>query len=214
MRCPECGEDFAGVIHTCTRPRAATQQVQAEQDELESPARRHTNPLVRYLAEGWSIARWDDAAVRRAVRDGDALWYGLAFWIFGYFLAFLPFLAPVLAADVAQGVMFAVGAVILLPFEVLIFFLYYGACHLAARLLFQGEGAFFPLLRPLLLASIVRWVAVVPLVGPVIAGLWTMAVVMVVFEEVHRISRLKAFAIAYVLGLPLFVLRVWLSSLG
>jgi hypothetical protein len=46
--------------------------------------------------------------------------------------------------------------------------------------------------RAMLLGSIVTCLFPIPVVGPLIAGLWMIAILMRVFEEVDGIERMKA----------------------
>jgi hypothetical protein len=76
----------------------------------------------------------------------------------------------------------------------------YGLCHLLARSWFGARGTYKGVLRPLLLGSVVTWLGVIPFVGVLVAGLWSIAVMMIVFENVEGISRLKAFGLSAVIG--------------
>jgi len=77
----------------------------------------------------------------------------------------------------------------------------YGICHLLARWWFGARGTYVGVLRPLLLGSVVMWLAVIPYIGLIIAALWSIAVMMIVFENVDGIGRLKAFGLSAVIGL-------------
>jgi hypothetical protein len=77
----------------------------------------------------------------------------------------------------------------------------YGLCHFLARWWFGAHGTYVGVLRVLLLGSIVTWLGVVPYVGVIIAGFWAVAVMMIVFEDVDGIGRLKAFGLSLVIGL-------------
>jgi hypothetical protein len=61
---------------------------------------------------------------------------------------------------------------------------------LLARWWFDARGTFLGVLRPLLLGSIATWLAVIPVVGLPVAGLWGIAVMTIVFEEVDDIGRM------------------------
>ena len=97
----------------------------------------------------------------------------------------------------------------------------YGTCHLLARCWFGARGTYVGVLRAWLLGSIVMWLPVISFSGMiiarplgaglvwtaviasivvVIAGLWSVAVMMIVFENVDGITRLKAFGLSCVLG--------------
>jgi hypothetical protein len=60
-----------------------------------------------------------------------------------------------------------------------------------------GTGKIVPLLRALFLGvSVVTWVAWFPLIGTFLAGIGTVVVIMVVFEELEHIERLQAFVLS------------------
>jgi hypothetical protein len=149
-----------------------------------------------------AIARLDDAAVRVASRDKMATLYGASFWVLGQLL--------ILAGSLWAGgrafarlnwfaKLLAVEFVILLDAALVL--VQYGLCHLLARWWFGAHGTYKGVLRALLLGSIVTWLGIVPFVGVIIAGLWSIAVMMIVFEDVDGISRLKAFGLSAVVGL-------------
>jgi hypothetical protein len=157
---------------------------------------------VRYFRQALAIARLDDAAVIAASLDRKAVLYGWSFWVLGQLL----FLVGNLwargkgLAEIDWGLApFAVLFVVLLG--TILMLAQYGLCHLLARLWFGAHGTYVGVLRSLLLGSIVTWLGVVPYVGVIIAGFWAVAVMMIVFEDVDGIGRLKAFGLSLVIGL-------------
>lgn len=95
----------------------------------------------------------------------------------------------------------AVGCCVAILLDALIMLVLYGLCHILARWLFGAHGTYVRLLRPLLLGSIVTWLLFVPYVGVIVADFWSIAIMMLVFENVDGISRLKAFGLAFSVGL-------------
>jgi hypothetical protein len=53
----------------------------------------------------------------------------------------------------------------------------------------------------LLLGSIVAIINLVPILGPIVGGLWMLAIMMFAFESIHGIRRIHAFAISLVVGI-------------
>jgi hypothetical protein len=64
----------------------------------------------------------------------------------------------------------------------------------------------------MLLGSLVLCTDVIPYVGPLVAGIWMLAILMSVFEVVDGIERMKAFALAFGLGLIFFVLMFEIAA--
>jgi hypothetical protein len=149
-----------------------------------------------------AIARLDDDAVVAASHDKHALLYGATIWIIGQLLA--------LTGSIWAGgggparlswsvLLFTVEFLIVLG--ALLLLAQYGICHLLARWWFGARGTYVGVLRPLLLGSVVMWLAVIPYIGLIIAALWSIAVMMIVFENVDGIGRLRAFGLSAVIGL-------------
>jgi hypothetical protein len=150
-----------------------------------------------FLKQAIKIIRWDDAAVYRAVHDTRAFYAGILCWLIGQ-------LFPVIAGTaiaVSNGgrfypALFFKFVAIFLPFAAVYDFVRYGICHLIAKLFFGAKASFSALIRPILLGSLVATLAVVPVVGLFLAGAGTIAIVMLVFEEVDHIERMQAFMIS------------------
>ena len=106
--------------------------------------------------------------------------------------------------------MVAVGALVVILFTAILALTQYGICHLLARWWFGATGSYLGVLRAILLGSIVAWVIVLPYVGTLVVALWSTAVLMRVFEEVDGIGRMKAFVLAFGVGvlfwIPTFLL--------
>jgi hypothetical protein len=144
----------------------------------------------------------DDAAVMAASLDRKAVLYGWSIWVLGQLLTVAGNLwarerglAEIKWAVALLTVLFVVllGTILVLA--------QYGLCHLLARWWFGARGTYAGVMRALLLGSIVTWLGVVPYVGVFIAGLWGVAVMMIVFEDVDGIGRLRAFGLSLVIGL-------------
>jgi hypothetical protein len=68
------------------------------------------------------------------------------------------------------------------------------------------------LIRPLFLGSVVGWLIVVPVIGPLLAGIGSTIVIMVVFEEIDHIERLQAFLLAAGVNIGFAVLIYYVVS--
>ena len=192
IRCNVCGQDY-GVTHVCSgaRPEPAT-------DPRWAPASGFA-PL-RYLRQAVAIARWDDAAILAASQDRAATRYGAVIWLLGQLL-YLGTGLWVSRGTIRLGVPELVaGGLVLVAFQAVIFLAQYGCCHLLARWLFGGRGTFRGIMRPMLLGSVVIWALPIPYVGALVAALWFLAIMMLVFENVDGIGRLKAFALSTTFG--------------
>ena len=78
-----------------------------------------------------------------------------------------------------------------------------GICRLLARYFCAGDGKFIQIIRPLLLASIVYSLLLVPFAGSLVAAIAWVAVMMMVFQEVHGIEPLTAFLLSAGVGVAL-----------
>jgi hypothetical protein len=190
MLCTVCGEDV-GLLHQCRGVPAAMQTILQE----GAPALRFA-PLV-YLRQAIAIARLEEKAILRNSRDNNALLYGAVFWI----VALTPIMAAALRAQRLSPVLLVASLIVVMPITLLFQVAVWGVCHLAARFALQGRGSFLGITRVLLLGSIVQILMVIPIAGPLIGGIWAMAIMMYTFEAVHGIRRIHAFAISLIVGI-------------
>lgn len=158
-------------------------------------AERPAEPGPFYLHEAARIARFDGDAIARAAQDPRALYYGAGCLAVGTLIGHL---AGTLSATsdidttAPAWLVYAVGAVILVPVQILLSAINIGLIHGAARLLFGATGRYVELLRVLWPASVVLWLAIVPVLGPLVGGIWYFLVSLVVLEEVDHVERLQA----------------------
>lgn len=193
MRCAVCGMDY-GVSHNCSGIAPF------QTPEETAPPPTGFAPFY-YLRLGFNIARWDDASIRRASRDSNALFYGVALWALSVLVIFLGTALPALSrripsSQAAQVIGLIFGSVFMLVYMGIVVMIQLGLCHLIAKWLFGATGTFLAVMRPLLLAWFVNCLVLIPFLGMLAAGIAWTAVLMMVFEEVDGIERLQAFGIS------------------
>jgi hypothetical protein len=164
--------------------------------------------LFHYLHEAWRIVFWDDAAIRRIKDDQRELPYGILIWVAANAL---PVIVMTLYVPAVARQFSGIGGLITLAF-VLVYaavwgLIHMGICHLLAKHFCGGEGNFIQIIRPLLLASIVYVALAIPILGTLVAGIAWVAVMMMVFEEVHAIEPLTAFLLSAGVGIALRLLQ-------
>jgi hypothetical protein len=208
MQCAVCGQDY-GLTHTCT----GIAPLQAA-EETAPPPRLRFAP-VHYINEAFKILSWDDAAVRRASKDNNSLLYG--FLIVAIAPA-LP-LGALMLRDVQLGYpvpwelvisrygMALLGSLIWIVLQI-------GLSHILAKALFEAKGSYVEIMRAYLLGQLYRWLIVVPVVGGLAMGVGGIAVLMLVFEEVDGIERMKAFGLAASIGVIFWIASIWMSTSG
>ena len=204
MRCDICGQDY-GVAHNC----AGISPMMTSGEAAPPPV--GFAPLY-YLRLAFRIARWDDVSIRRAARDPIAGYYGALFWgISATVILLFSALPMMLRVTRLSGPVMVIALVLGMTFGFValgcITFIQLGLCHLIAKWFFEGKGTFVTVMRPLLLGWFVNVLIVIPVVG-LLAGAvaWT-AVLMLVFEEVEGIDRLKAFLISAGINVCLLAVR-------
>lgn len=207
-RCPVCGRTY-GVTHSCPGPVTP-----APTPWMARPAPT-AFPSRHYFRQALAIARLEDAAIVAASLDKDALWYGLVIWFIGQLLVIgVQFLKALASGAPINWLVACLGSFMLISIDAAMMFAQYGICHLLARWWFGARGTYLGVLRALLLGSIVRWLMVIPYLGIFIAGLWGIAVMMVVFEDVDGIERLQAFFLSLGVGLIFLFFTSMLFAAG
>jgi len=208
MQCAVCGQEY-GVTHVCAGIAPLTTP-----EETAAPPRLRFAPL-HYFGEAVKILCWDDAAVRRASRDNNSLLYGFVI------LAITP------ALPLALLVLRSAGLGYPIPWDLLVrryaltlvialiwMILQIGLAHLLAKTLFEAKGTYVAIMRAYLLGQLFQWLVVVPFIGGILSGLCGIAVLMMVFEEVDGIERMKAFGLAAAIGVAFWILSIWAVTSG
>lgn len=206
-RCPVCGQSTIGLTHSCPGPIPAA----PDHEAVWTPPSDFA-PLF-YFRQALAIARLDEAAVVAASKDSVALFYGAIIWIIASLCSFV---VPIGTA-ISQGkainwlvMVFAICFGLVLAGTLTI--TQYAVCHLLARWWFGARGTYLGILRPMLMGSIVTCLALIPYIGMTAAALWSIAILMRVFEEVDHIERMQAFMLSFGVGLVFWILALSLTG--
>jgi len=202
MKCGVCGLEY-GLAHNCSG-------VVAEVSTEEGAAPPAGFDPLYYFQLAFKIVCWDDVSIRRASRDSVALFYGIFIWLVTSTILFVFIAVPaILSRNIGPPAAMAIGII----FGLIVFLvitgvwttIQIGLCHLISKWLFAGTGTYLGIMRPLLLAYFVNLLTLIPLAGPLAAGIASTAVLMMVFEEVEGIARLTAFGISATINILFFV---------
>jgi hypothetical protein len=206
-RCSVCGQTTGGLTHSWPGPLPSAS---VPENVWLPPA--NASPMY-YFRLAIAIARLDEAAVVGASKDAVALLYGAAIWIISSSIVFIAsFLMAAPAGRDFNFLIVAVGLCFGLVLAGILTLAQYGISHLLARWWFGARGTYLGILRPMLMGSIVSCLAVIPFVGTIAAGLWSIAILMRVFEEVDRIERMRAFMLSFGVGLVFWIIALSLTG--
>ena len=199
MKCNICGQEY-GVAHNCAGVAAAA-------DLPDVPPPPSGFALFHYVGEAFRIAKWDDVAIRRMMKDPRAILYGIIVYALAVSLQLvIPVTKLLLAGRIEHSMIIASSLAILLLGAAFLDFLRVSICHGLSVWLAGGTGKFSQLFGPLLLGSIVYSLVLIPYIGPLAAGLAWIAVFAMVFEEVHGIAPLTAFLFSASVGVAFFLI--------
>lgn len=190
MHCNTCGEEV-GLLHECAGRPAGVQAI------LQEAAPRLRFAPLHYLGQAIAIARLDDKAMLRNSRDNNAILYGVPLWL----VATTPVMWPLVTRQGTSLPLSLIFLVFGLPIAFFMQIAVWGLCHLVARFALRGKGSLAGIVRVMLLGSIVSLIALIPAVGTLVASFWSLAIMMLTFENVHGIRRMHAFAISFGIGL-------------
>jgi len=106
------------------------------------------------------------------------------------------------------------GALVAGPIAIIVmYFIIVGVFHLLAKL-FGGKGTYMGLFRAMGIASILGWVTVVPIIGPILSPLvliWSIVMDVVIIKNVHELSTGKA---VWVVIIPLVIIGIIMIALA
>jgi hypothetical protein len=158
-----------------------------------------------YIKKGIEVAQLKKDAVQLLAADKEAL-------------------GPALGILAIGGVCGAIGAlslwgIIVMPIaRVIGMFIVVAIMHFVATSFMGAKaGQFSGLFVPLSCASVITWIGIIPFVGPVLvflAGLWLLAVAVIVVENTYQIDRTKAIivvAVPMALGLLISIIAFFLG---
>jgi len=207
-KCAVCGLEY-GFTHACS----GIPSREMLEESVPPPGLRFA-PL-HYFDEAVKMLTWDDAAVRRASRDNNSLLYGLFFLAVGVGIPF--------GAEIARtvqlgypiswkifGIRYAENFAYTLVWSLLVV----GFSHGLAKLFFEGHGTYLGVLRAFSLGQLCRWLILSPIAGSLLVRAGLVALLMVVFEEVDGIDRMKAFCLSAAIGIGLWAITYWYTTTG
>jgi hypothetical protein len=208
MQCAVCGQEY-GVTHAC----AGIAPMTTPEEKAPPPGLRFA-PL-HYFGEAVKILCWDDGAVRRASRDNNSLLYGFLILAIAPALplGFMTLRNAGLGYPIPWDLLVRRYAFTLL-FALIWIILQIGLAHVLAKTLFEAKGTYIAIMRAYLLGQLFQWLVVVPYIGGQLSGLGGIAVLMLVFEEVDGIERMKAFGLAAAIGVTFWILSIWAVTSG
>jgi len=120
---------------------------------------------------------------------------------------------------VISGIAGAIGTlnpfgIIIYPIVMLImYFVWTGILHVIA-LLFGGKASYMNLFKPVGLAAVLGWIAVIPFIGPflsMLVSLWAIVVYVIIVKSVYDFSTGKAVAVVLIPLAIIFVLATVLA---
>jgi hypothetical protein len=210
QECATCGQIY-GITHTCPGPVVSA---------TLPPEKVWTTPSgfapLYYLRLAIGVARFEDAAILAASRDEMAFAYGAFIWVFSrlvlYSVPVFPLFRAAARGFTVNWSRIVVAIAISTLVDAMVFFAQYGLAHSLARWWFGARGTYVQVMRAMLMGSIVMFSLPIPFVGPIVGGLWMVAILMRVFEEVDGVDRLKAFGLSFGIGLTFWLFVVTIMS--
>jgi hypothetical protein len=202
--CEVCGQSY-GLTHSCPGTRPSVQPSRWVSPSGFSPG--------YYFRLAVGVARTEDDAIIEATRAPEAMLFGVLFWLIGVTLSVgSSFLRAAQAGVQLNAMQLVLGLAIGIVFAAALTLAQYATCHFLALWWFDAKGTFLGILQPMLLGSIVTWLVVIPYMGTFAANIWSIAILMRVFEEVDGIGRMKAFGLAFSFGVIFWILAISLAS--
>jgi len=155
---------------------------------------------LNYATAALAIAKLDTEAIVRVSRDPVAL-------VYGAIVAVVAGALSIVLRSLFSGVAPPIAAVAVGPIlGLVVSVVTTGIVHLLAKVMFQANGTLVGLLRVLWLGSFVSLFGVIPILGSIVSGIWSLLVTMVTFQEVDGIERLQALGLSIVVSFGFFAL--------
>jgi len=89
-----------------------------------------------------------------------------------------------------------------------------GLSHYLAKLLLDANGSYLGIMRAYMLGQMFRLLVLIPVIGGMLVGIGGIAVLMMVFEEVDGVERMKAFMLAATIGIVFWIASIWWMTSG
>lgn len=151
--------------------------------------------FVDYIKQGIEIAKLNTSALGKVSKDNNAT--GMAF----LFIA-------IAGACSAIGMFDPVGIIIQPIFMIIAMLIVVGVLHILA-LIFGGKGTYMGLFKPLGIASVILWIAIIPYVGVILSfllGIWMIVVEVMAIKTVHQLSTAKSVIVVLIPVIIIFML--------
>ena len=159
--------------------------------------------FVDYLKKGWEAVQLKTEAIESLAADEKAFGPAIGILAIGGLALAVGSMNP--GGIILFPIIFVAGA-----------FIAVGLMHLAASLIFGATGEFKSLINVIGCASIIRWIAVVPLLGPtlmVLSGLWLLVIGVLAVGEVYKLDRGKSVVVVAVPVVLALILGAVFSAL-
>lgn len=157
-----------------------------------------------YIKQGWAAAQLKADAIRQLSEDESAIGPAIGILAIGGVCTGIGLLNPALM--LAWPFVRVIGG-----------FIFVAILHFVATAFFQGQGKLTALAIPAFCASVIGWAAIVPLLGPVLAwlaGLWMLVVLVICVEVVYGLDRGKAIATVAIPFAAFLLLGLFLMLAG
>lgn len=203
-KCAVCGLHY-GFTHACS---GVASRALAE-DSGPPPALQFAP--VHYLNEAVKIFSWDDAVIRRLSKDNNCFVYGFIFLAIGVAIPFGTKIGGSL--QLGHSVLWshmAIRYVETLAYTTVWTLIVVGLSHGLAKLFLEAQGTYLGVLRPFALGQLCRCLIIFR--GEALVRIALTALLMVVFEEVDGIDRMKAFCLAAAIGVGLWAATYWYAN--
>ncbi len=159
--------------------------------------------FVDYLKMGWKVAQLKMEAIEFLAADEKAFGPAIGILAIGGVAMAIGTLNP--AGIILFPIVFVIGA-----------FIAMGLMHLAATLIFGATGEFKSLINVIGCASIIQWIAVVPLLGPALtalSGLWLLVVSVLTVEKTYKLDRGKSVIVVAIPAVLALILGTLFSAI-